>query len=120
MVVNIVAKVFQAPVDDSDCMLKELIISLISSDNLLPVPLVYIDRVDVVEFLVTPDGVHIGVETAARLSSVSSERHSLPLCKRLYDFNVLFVHILDGELNSSLVTVKVIVESGLRDDKQRS
>ena len=79
MVVHIVGKVFQAPVDDSYCLLQKLIGSLIGSHYFLPVPLVDIDRVYVVEFFIPSDGIHIGIETASRFRTVFSECHPLPL-----------------------------------------
>ena len=66
-------------------------------DDLFPVPLVDIDGVQVVEILIAADRVHIGVDAMSRLDAVLTERHSLPFCKRLYDFHFQFVNILQSE-----------------------
>ena len=54
-------------------------------DNLLPVPLIDIDAVEIVEnFLIPPDSVHISIKTFAGKKTITMECHALPLCKALY------------------------------------
>ena len=48
-------------VDSTDSVNESFYISLFFGDDLLPVPLVYIDGMDVVNILITADGNHIGV-----------------------------------------------------------
>ena len=81
MIVYVISKVFQAPVNDSYSMLEELIVSLVGGYDLFPFPLININLMDIVEFLITPDSIHIRITPASLLYSVSPVRHSLPLRK---------------------------------------
>ena len=74
--------------DGADDELKKFKISVVFCDNLLPVPLVNVDRVNVVKLLVAADRVHIGVKSVANRETVSFEGKSLPLCKGVHDLRV--------------------------------
>ena len=58
-------------------------------DDFFPVPLVDLDRVDVVDLLVTADRVHIGEEPLADIELIALERQTLPLGKALHDLRVV-------------------------------
>ena len=49
------------------------------TDHCLPVPLVHIQRVQVVEFLVGTDGIHVRIDAVAALHLLLGQRQSLPL-----------------------------------------
>ena len=56
---------FERLIDLAHMITQSLCISLLLGDDLLPVPLVDIDRVEVVSHLVAADGVHVGIEALA-------------------------------------------------------
>ena len=46
-------------------LLQEVQVAILRTDGLLPIPLIYIERVEVVQLLVAADGIHIGIEAIA-------------------------------------------------------
>ena len=85
---------------------------LFAGDDLLPVPLVDVDRVEIVEHLVTADGVHIGVKPGAGREAVARERETLPFRQRVDDLHV-GAEVEDIELHRPFDAVEVVVEAGL-------
>ncbi len=73
----------------------------------------------VVEFLVAADGVHVRVNAVARADPVAADRHALPLGKRLHDLCVCLIHIQNGKVDCAFHTVQVVIQSTLRCDEQR-
>ena len=69
----------------ADGLLQSLQIPFIPGDDLLPVPLIYIDRVDVVGGLILADGTHIGVEPLTGFETILLQGIALPFGQRLYD-----------------------------------
>ena len=95
-------------------------IAVLLADDLFPVPLVHIDRVDIVEHrLVAPDGVHIGVKALALIEVILAQRPALPLCQRLYDLALRAVHGGDIEGDRTFDAVQVIVQAGIGAHEQR-
>ena len=47
-------------------------------DDLFPIPLIDINRMQVIHFLVAADGIHIRIQSLARLKTVFIERHPFP------------------------------------------
>ena len=74
---------------------------------------------DGINVIIWSDGIHICIETVARLKSKISKSHSLPLRKRLDNLHPLFTHILYREGDRPFHTVKVIVDSTAGSDKER-
>ena len=71
-------------------------------DDLLPVPLVYIDRVNIVGDFIAADSVHIGVKPFTVCKAIFLERVALPLCKRLNNLSLPFILLLDAEADRTL------------------
>ena len=46
-------------------LLQEVQVAILRTDGLLPIPLIYIERVEIVQLLVAADGIHIGIEAVA-------------------------------------------------------
>ena len=76
-------------VDAAYDILKRVHIALISGDDLLPVPLVDVDGVDVVRHFVAADRHHVGVEPFTDAEAVFAEGVSLPFGERVDDFRHL-------------------------------
>ena len=55
--------------------------TLILINNLFPVPLIDIDGVQVIQILVTADGVHVGIEAFTQRESVIMQSLTLPFCQ---------------------------------------
>ena len=71
-------------------------------DDLLPVPLVYIDRVNIVGGFIAADSVHIGVKPFTVCKAIFLERVALPLCKRLNNLSLPFILLFDAEADRTL------------------
>ena len=94
-------------------------IAVLSAYGLLPVPLVHIERVQIVQVFGGANGVHIGVESVARRYIVGSEFHSFPLCKRMYHFGASRVHTVYCERHGMLHAIEVVVDARSTQHKQR-
>ena len=97
--------------DGAHDALQEFRAALFAGDDLLPVPLVHIDRVEVVEGLVAADGVHIGDEAVAGEEVVALERVALPLGQGLHHL-ALRAHRGHVEAYGTLIAVEVVVQTG--------
>ena len=52
--------------------------TILLADDGLPVPLVDIQRVQIVQLLIGADGVHVGIDAVARLYLILGQRQTLP------------------------------------------
>ena len=88
-------------------------------DDLFPVPLVDVDRVQIVEHvLIAADGVHVGIEALSGVEIIAIEGHALPLGERLDDLR-LPAGLQDVERHRALIAVEVIVQAAGLFQKQR-
>ena len=102
----------------TDRLFQIVCVSVFLADDLFPVPLVDVDGVEIVEFLVSADGVHVGVKSFSDPEAVIPERHALPLGEGLDDLR-LCSSVLDVEGDFAFITVQVIVQAGGCLQKQR-
>ena len=70
--------------DGAHDVLQIRLVPVFLTDDLLPVPLVHIDGVEVVHVLVAADGVHVAVEALAHAEAVIFQGLALPLGQRLH------------------------------------
>ena len=91
--------------------------ALLLGDDLFPVPLVHIDRVEVVQILVPADGVHVGIEASPGLEAIGPQGPALPFGQRLHHLDVL-AHGENIKLHRALHAVEVVVEAALQGDEQ--
>ena len=99
-------------------VLQILHIPVFCIDMLFPVPLVHVDGVEVVHFLIPADGVHVRIEAGAQLELIALEGQTLPLGQGVHHLAVS-AHIGDIEGHRTLHTVKVIVQARFSVHKQR-
>ena len=94
-------------------------IAVTALDDLLPVPLINVDGVEIIEhILVAADGVHVGIETLSGIEVVAVERHALPLGEGLHDLRLL-TGLQDIERDRTLIAVEVVVQAAGLLKKQR-
>ena len=87
-------------------------------DDAFPVPLVHVDGVQVIQLLVAPDGVHVGVDPLAGMKIVAIEGHALPFGQRMHHLR-LHARCRDIEGDRTFHAVEVVIEAGGRVYKQR-
>ena len=63
--------------------------ALVSGDDLFPVPLVHIDAVQVVQFFIAADGVHVGDKALAGAEAILVQGIALPFCQAVNDLGLL-------------------------------
>ena len=63
-------------------------VAVLARDDLFPVPLIDIDRMDVVKLFVAADGVHIGIQAVSDRKVVFFECQTLPFGKRMHHLRV--------------------------------
>jgi hypothetical protein len=66
--------------------------------------------VDVVQFLIATDGVHVGIQTLAGLESIGTQGITLPFCQRVDDLHIA-AHIFNVKLYGTLYTAEVVVKT---------
>ena len=96
--------------DCPDGLAQVLLCTVFPGDDLLPVPLVYIDRVGVVHLFVPADGVHIGKQALAYIELVFLQRKTLPLGQRV-NYLRIGAHIGDVKGYGALHAIEVIVQT---------
>ena len=77
--------------------------ALFFCNNFFPVPLVHKKRMQVIGILISPDCVHICIQSFTGTKTITAQRIALPFCQRVYDF-----------------AVQIIIQTGFRRNKQRS
>ena len=82
---NVFFCIFQSPVDFADSVLKCLCVTFFLRNYFFPVPLVNIQRMDVVCIFITTYRTHICVKPFAGMEIVILQCISLPFCKRMND-----------------------------------
>ena len=75
---------------------------------------------EIVEFFVRPDGVHVGVDAVARLYAILRQRESFPLGKRVDHLSLGVTKVFNGEGHGTLHAVKVVVDAESLEHKERS
>ena len=95
-------------------------VAVLAGDDLLPVPLVHVDGVDVVQLLVGTQGVHVGVDAAPGGDAQLRELGALPFGEGVYDLGLPLVHVLDREAHGALDAVQLVVEAGPGEHDHRS
>ena len=105
--------------DGPDNQLQEIQIPVFRGDDLLPVPLVNVDGVNVVQFLVPADGVHIGVQAVAHGEMIPLQSQPLPLGQGVHHLGI-GSYRGDVEGNGTLIAVQVVVQAGAFGDEQGS
>ena len=93
--------------------------ALVGGDNALPVPLIHVDAVQVVQFLIAADGVHVSHNALAGAEAVLVQGIALPLCQAVDDLGVL-VQAGHIELDRALHTVQIVVQAAALHDEQGS
>ena len=63
---------------------------LVFGNHSFPVPLIYINTVQVIGLFISTNGVHIRIESLAFLKMIAFQSQSFPLRERLNHFNRLF------------------------------
>ena len=94
--------------DSANGLAQVVLVAVLPGDDLLPVPLIHIDGVGVIHFLIAADGIHVGEQALAHIELVFLQRQALPLSQRM-DYLGVRTNIGDVEGDGALDTVEVIV-----------
>ena len=84
--------------------------ALLFGDDLLPVPLVHVDAVQIVLLLVPADGVHVGHKALPGAESVFIQGVALPLGKAVHHFGTA-VHGGNVKIHRPLHAVQIVVQA---------
>ena len=93
-------------------------VAVLGGDDLLPVPLVHVDGVEVIDLFVAADGVHIGKQTLADVELIALERETLPLGQRLHHLRIR-TNVGNVKSDRTLHAVQVVVQTGVFLHEQR-
>ena len=105
-------------VNSANDPLEEFEIAVFCADCPFPIPLIDINRMDVVQLLVGPNRIHVGVKAEAGRNAVSPELYPFPLGQRVYD---LYVGSAQGRHRKSygpFGPVQVVVDARPRADEK--
>lgn len=106
-------------IDATHDILQEGHLALLTGDDSFPVPLVNIQRMEVVQLLIGSDGIHVGINAKAWFNMVFGQRESLPFSQRMNNFCLGVTQVLDGERHRALHAIEVIVDAQALHHKQR-
>ena len=98
-------------VNPTDGLLQERDGALLARNDLFPVPLVDVKRVNVVELLVGPQRVHVGINASARRDGHLGELQPLPFGQRMNHLGPALAHVADRERNGPLDAVQIVVDT---------
>ena len=85
--------------------------AVLLADDSFPIPLVDVERVQIVQLFVGTDGVHVRIDARSRLYAVVGKSQTLPFSKRMHHLCLLVAEVFDGERNGTLHAVKVVVDA---------
>ncbi len=88
-------------------------------DDSLPVPLIDIEGMQVVQFLVSADGIHVCIDSIAWLDGILRQSQSFPLGERMHDLCLRLPQLLDRKGDRTFHAVQVIVDTQSLQDKER-
>ena len=114
-----VAGVAHRPHNGADGVAEVVLVPLVPGDDLLPVPLIHVDGVDVVQAFVPADGVHVGIEPVAGVEAVALEGQALPLGQGVDHLPLRARDGGDVEAHRPLHAVEVVIQSRVLIHKQR-
>ena len=106
-------------IDAPHHVLQECQRAVLTTYHRLPVPLVHIQRMQVIQFLVGTNGVHVRIDAVAALHLLLSQCQSLPFRQRVHHLSPCVTHILDGERHRTLHAVQVVVDAQSLQHEQR-
>jgi hypothetical protein len=93
--------------------------TLFFGDDLFPVPLVYVNGVDIVQIFIPADCYHICVKTLSVRKSVFFQCVAFPFGKGVYDLGVASFDRFDIKTYRAFYTIKVVIKAGFRGYKCR-
>ena len=70
-----------------------------------------VERMEVSEFFIRTDGVHVGIDTVAFFDLIISKSKSFPFGKRMDDFSFGIVQILDRKRDRTFRSVQVVIDT---------
>ena len=77
----------------------------------LPVPLVNIERMKIIKFLIGTDGVHISIDTIVWLYLIFCQGQALPFSQRVNHLSLCITQILDRESYRALHSIQVVIDT---------
>ena len=86
-------------------------VAVFGAYGLFPVPLVHIERVEVVKILAGADSVHVGIKAVARSYVIGGQLGPLPFGQRVYHLSLPSAHTCDIKRYRLFHTVKVVIET---------
>ena len=99
---------------------QEIKIALIAGHHSLPVPLIYVKRVQVVKFFVGSYGVHVGINAVSRFYGIVCKREAFPLGKRMNHLGPCVAKVFYRKCHGTLNAIQVVVYAEPLQHEQRS
>ena len=95
----------------ADRLFKKLQRPLSRGYDLLPVPLVDINGMHVIQFLLRTKGIHVGVYASTFRNLHLRKLHPLPLRKRMDYFGLRPIHVLHRKCDRTFHTVQIVIKA---------
>ena len=113
-----IQRVTNTAYDGTHGVLQRFQISCFAREHLFPVPLVYVNGMQIIQCFITPDRVHVRIKPLSRMEIIAVKRHALPFCKRMHH---LRLGLRAGNIKAygAFHTVQVVVKAALRLHEQR-
>ena len=100
-------------------LMQQMLIARFLGNDLFPVPLVHVDRMQIVKLFIPTNGIHVCIDALARMDVIAIQRHALPFGQGMYNLTLGF-RCRNVEAHGAFNSVQVVVEAGAGIDEQRS
>ena len=117
---KLIARIADCGNDAANGILQIIQRTVFPGDDLFPVPLVYIDGMQVIQhFFIAADSIHIGIQSFAHVKIIIFQGKAFPFGQGMDDLEFGAAHGRDVKGNGALITVEVIIEAAVCGDEQR-
>ena len=117
--INHVFGAYHGGIDAVYDFFQEFDAAVLRGDDPFPVPLVHVEGMQVAQFFVGPDGIHVRIDAISGFYVVFCQGEPFPFGQRVYDLCLYVAHVFDGERNGALHAVQVIVDAHAFQHEQR-
>ena len=98
-------------IDAANHIFKECDGAVFLGNHSLPVPLVHIERMKIIKFLIGTDGIHISIDTIVWLYLIFCQGQALPFSQRVNHLSLCITQILDRESHRALHSIQVVIDT---------
>ena len=98
-------------IDTGYYLLEEFHIAVFGGNDAFPVPLVYIKGMQIAQFFIGTDGIHVCVDAISRFDMVFGKREAFPFGEGVHHFSFGVAQIFDRESHGTFHSIEVVIDT---------